>query len=337
MKKFLTLALCALMLLGTVAQAETLTGQAQGFGGVLTVEVTKDGDAITAVTVVENSETPAIAGDALEQIPQAIVDANSTEVDAVSGATVTSMAIMSAVNNALDPEAFPFMEEVKDDTLPEADAYYGLGIDSTGRIGPGSDSTETPVYSFNQVVCSAIFDADGRILDIYIDQLEVSTPNYDGEHMPHFSGFPGQGGYNWDENHDETIAGKTEDTEENYLAEIASWETKRERGDTYQMGTGTWAEQMDMFETLFIGKTVEEIDDWFALYTSDRNGRPLKAGSENEQDAAKYDALSEEDQSMLADVTTSATMSLNDSHGNILAAIHRAYENRVPLGVEISK
>jgi len=336
MRKLFVLVLCAMMAFSVCAQAETLTGSAKGFGGVLTVEVTKDGDTITGVEITAQSETAAVAGGALEAIPAAIVEANSTDVDVVTGATVTSNAIIAAVVNALDPDAVPYEEPVAA-VLADADAYFGLGIDTMGRIGPGKDATETSVYSFNAVIVSALFDADGRILDIYMDQIEIATPNYDGEGMPHFSGFPGQGGYNWDENHDGTIAGKTEDTEESFLAEVANWSTKRERGDGYHMNTGSWRTQADGFQGLFIGKTVEEIEEWFGAYTSDRNGRPLKAGSENEQDAAKYDALSDEEKAMLADVTTTATMSLNDSHGNILAAIAKAFENRVPLHVELAK
>ena len=59
-----------------------LTGESSGFGGPITVEVTMDGDDITSVTIVSNSETPSIAGDALEQIPAAIVEADTA--DAVS-------------------------------------------------------------------------------------------------------------------------------------------------------------------------------------------------------------------------------------------------------------
>ena len=219
MRKLLVLGLCLLLAFGAVAQAETLTGAADGFGGKLTVEVEMDGDTITAVTVTENSETASIADPALEAIPAAIVEANSTDVDAHSGATVTSEAIKAAVNNAVDPEQCPYEDAAAAPAEPvEADAYFGLGVDNMGRIGPGKDATETQVYSFNQVIASVIFDAEGRILDAHLDQIEVATPNYDGEGMPHFSGFPGQGGYNWDENHDETISGKTEDTEDNYMA-----------------------------------------------------------------------------------------------------------------------
>ncbi|NMB01573.1 MAG: FMN-binding protein [Firmicutes bacterium] len=77
------------------------TGSAEGFGGSLTVEVTVASGSITKVEVTKQSETPYIAGDALEQIPSAIVASQSWNVDIVSGATVTSKAIMAAVESAL--------------------------------------------------------------------------------------------------------------------------------------------------------------------------------------------------------------------------------------------
>ena len=314
-----------------------LTGTANGFGGPITVSVTMDGDKITAVEIVSNSETPEIAGAALEQIPAAIVAANSPDVDIVSGATYTSNGIINAVKNALagggssepEPEATP---EPTQEAQVAAEAYQGFGLSNTVRMGPGSDDTGTPVYSINQVFANVVFDGEGKILAIYVDQLEYATPNYDGAEMPHFSGWPGQGGYNNDSNHDAVVDGTTPDTEEQFTEEVAGWATKRDRGETYVMGTGTWSEQMDAFQQLFVGKTVDEVEEWFAKYCSDANGRPLKESSSGEGDAEKYAALTDEEKAMLADVTSSATMSLNDSHGDILSAIRKAYENRVPLG-----
>lgn len=72
-----------------------------GMGGKLTVEVTVDENAITAVSVTDHAETAGIADPALEQIPAAIQKTNSTEVDGVAGATITSDAIKEAVANAL--------------------------------------------------------------------------------------------------------------------------------------------------------------------------------------------------------------------------------------------
>ena len=314
-----------------------LTGTANGFGGPITVSVTMDGDKITAVEIVSNSETPEIAGAALEQIPAAIVAANSPDVDIVSGATYTSNGIINAVKNALagggssepEPEATPRPTQ---EAQVAAEAYQGFGLSNTVRMGPGSDDTGTPVYSINQVFANVVFDGEGKILAIYVDQLEYATPNYDGAEMPHFSGWPGQGGYNNDSNHDAVVDGTTPDTEEQFTEEVAGWATKRDRGETYVMGTGTWSEQMDAFQQLFVGKTVDEVEEWFAKYCSDANGRPLKESSSGEGDAEKYAALTDEEKAMLADVTSSATMSLNDSHGDILSAIRKAYENRVPLG-----
>lgn len=76
-------------------------GTAEGFGGPLKVEVTVEKGSITKVVVLENDETPFIAKDALVKIPEAIVAAQSWEVDILSGATVTSKAIMAAVEAAL--------------------------------------------------------------------------------------------------------------------------------------------------------------------------------------------------------------------------------------------
>ena len=326
MKKLLPFFLCLLMLLSGCARANTLTGSAQGYGGKLTVAVTMNGDTIESVEVMENNETQSVAGEALTRIPADIVAANSADVDAVSGATITSNAIMRAVKNAIGAEAGPEAQE-----LVQTGLSMGFGIASSGRIGPGKDSDGVQVYSVNEVFVCALFDKDGRVVDLTVDQLEFATPNYDGAGMPHFSGYPGQGGYNYDEAHTGTISGKTPDTEDFFLSEINDWKTKRLRGDAYQMGTGTWASQMDAFQRLFIGKTVGEIEDWFSKYCSDVNGRPLKAESADEKDAAKYNALSDADKTMLADVTSSATMSLNDSHGNIIGAIKSAYDNRRPV------
>ena len=51
--------------------------------------------------VLSHSETLGISDPAIEQIPAAIVEAQSTDVDGVAGATVTSDAIKNAVKDAL--------------------------------------------------------------------------------------------------------------------------------------------------------------------------------------------------------------------------------------------
>lgn len=83
--------------------------------------------------------------------------------------------------------------------------------------------------------------------------------------------------------------------------------------------------------------SVEEVEAWFAKYTSDRNGRPLNPATTNEQDLAKLATLTDAEKAMLADVVTGATMSLNDSHGNIIGAIRKSFENRVTIDLTVEQ
>ena len=107
-RKLLSVVLALAMLLSIAGMAlaqtadGTYEGVAQGMGGDVKVSVTVSGGVITDVTVLSQNETVGISDPALKSIPAAIVEANSTEVDAAAGATVTSEAIKTAVQNALD-------------------------------------------------------------------------------------------------------------------------------------------------------------------------------------------------------------------------------------------
>ena len=80
----------------------TYEAEGKGIGGKVPVTVTVEGGKVASVTVGENSETQGIGSKAVEQLPEAIVAANGTAgVDGVSGATITSKAIFSAVEDAM--------------------------------------------------------------------------------------------------------------------------------------------------------------------------------------------------------------------------------------------
>ena len=93
----------------TVAAAYTdgdYTAEGKGIGGKVPVTVTVKDGKIAEVTVGDNSETQGIGSKAVEQLPAKIVEANGLEgVDAVSGATVTSKAIFTAVEDCLKQAA----------------------------------------------------------------------------------------------------------------------------------------------------------------------------------------------------------------------------------------
>lgn len=89
----------------------TWKGQGQGRNGAVVVEMTVKSGHIADVKVVKHSETAGISDAALARIPGEIVQAQSTGVDAVTGATMTSNGIKGAVANAIraaggDPAQF---------------------------------------------------------------------------------------------------------------------------------------------------------------------------------------------------------------------------------------
>jgi peptidoglycan hydrolase-like protein with peptidoglycan-binding domain len=216
-------------------------------------------------------------------------------------------------------------------TLNTTKLYQGLGNTLAFRNGPGKDSEGVPVYSFTLVEANATFDADGRIVNAYIDSYEVSTPNYDGKSMPHFSGWPGTEGYNVTDHETEKVTGKSTNTLESATAEVQGWKSKRERGDEYGMSaTNDWHKQMDFYQKFFVGKTIAELEDWFSKNTT-AAGRPIKANTTNQQDLDKLAKLSDSEKAALADVVSGATMSLRDPHGDFIGALKNAYKNRVEM------
>ena len=70
-------------------------------GGDVKVKVTMDGDKIAKIDVLSHNETSGISDPAFEQIPAAIIEAQSADVDVVAGATKTSEALIAAVKDAL--------------------------------------------------------------------------------------------------------------------------------------------------------------------------------------------------------------------------------------------
>ena len=80
----------------------TYHGSGTGFrGGTTTVTVVVSGGKITTVKVDSNEDSPSFFNSAYTTVSSEIISSQSTEVDAVSGATYSSRGIMAAVANAL--------------------------------------------------------------------------------------------------------------------------------------------------------------------------------------------------------------------------------------------
>lgn len=78
------------------------TGIGKGKNGDINVTVTVKGGKISEVKLNSQQETKGISDPAIEKLPKAIVGANGTAVEVISGATLTSQGIIDAVNKALE-------------------------------------------------------------------------------------------------------------------------------------------------------------------------------------------------------------------------------------------
>ncbi|MEG0569864.1 MAG: FAD-binding protein [Erysipelotrichales bacterium] len=108
MKKIIKSCLCLGLVSSCLVGCSTKSGNIsitkteKGFGGDVVVTTTfKDGK-IVSIDAKGDKETPEYGGKAIEQLPKLMVDANSADVDGVTGATVTSSALKKAVADAIN-------------------------------------------------------------------------------------------------------------------------------------------------------------------------------------------------------------------------------------------
>ncbi len=88
------------------AAAKTESVTVKGYGGDVVVKVTATKEKIEKVEIEGKDETPALGGEAIKELSKKIVDGNTLKVDAHSGATVTSEAVVKAVEEAITKMGF---------------------------------------------------------------------------------------------------------------------------------------------------------------------------------------------------------------------------------------
>ena len=143
---------------GTEAAAEgvsgTFEGTSPGMQGPITVSVEVENGKITAIDFVENSETPYVAVVANERVPQQIIEHQSLSVDAVTGATITSNAIMRAVGNAVENSGLDVnaLKENKVTATPKEDQIWDTDVLVMGGGGAGFTAAITAAQQGANVI-----------------------------------------------------------------------------------------------------------------------------------------------------------------------------------------
>jgi len=104
MKKLITTTIimfCLMMTVTGCAKEVTKTATAEGYGGIVEVTVTVKGKNIVSVVATGENETTGIGSPALTKIPETIVEHQTINIDVISGATITSTAVLAAAKEAL--------------------------------------------------------------------------------------------------------------------------------------------------------------------------------------------------------------------------------------------
>ncbi len=110
-KLFYSLLVLTLVLAGCSTTNETeqtaqftageYSGSAQGYAGEVQVTITVNESSIEDVVITGEKETPEYGGEAMTSLATTIVENNGVEVEVVSGATATSNAVLSALEQAM--------------------------------------------------------------------------------------------------------------------------------------------------------------------------------------------------------------------------------------------
>lgn len=122
------------------SNAVTSTASAQGMNGPVEVEVIATPEKIYSVKVLSHTETEGIGSVAVAELPEKIFKNQSYEIDAVSGATLTSKAIHDAVKAALENggiDSAPFSVAVHEVKEKRPDETIDTDIVIVGGGGAG--------------------------------------------------------------------------------------------------------------------------------------------------------------------------------------------------------
>ena len=139
----------------------TYTATRRGSRSDITVQVTVDDSSIKEVKVTEADDSPYVSDAAIEKVPQQIVEAQSLNVDGVTGATITSHAITSAVGDALEQagaDLSAFQKTVSSEKTAEEDKNTDVLVVGGGTsglvaaLGAKTDDTLTAENDLNVMV-----------------------------------------------------------------------------------------------------------------------------------------------------------------------------------------
>lgn len=181
-RKILVLSICLVLALSISAEAETYQATVNAHNAPITVEVTMNGSTIEKVEVIRDFETIGIGKVAIPRMTSRIAEAQSLAVDMVSGATVTSYAIISGVDKALKDAGIDTspLKAKKDKAAPE-DKTYTTDVAIVGGGGAGLAAAISATENGANVIVIEKLDILGGSTNISEGALNAVDPERQGK------------------------------------------------------------------------------------------------------------------------------------------------------------
>ena len=134
-------------------KAGTYTAEVTGHNAPYTVSVTFSDNAITGINTAANQESLGVGADALKALQQQVLDNQTINIDAVTGATLSSMSLQEGLKECAEQAgALEALEEAEAPAKPEVKATYDTDVCVVGGGGSGLASAIAAVQAGANVI-----------------------------------------------------------------------------------------------------------------------------------------------------------------------------------------
>ncbi|MFW6279286.1 MAG: FMN-binding protein, partial [Bacillota bacterium] len=158
--------------------AETYTGSAEGMNDDIEVEVTIEDDEITALEVISHDDTEDIAEPAFEELSEAVVNEQSTSVDTVSGATISSEAYLKAIERALEGTGINIADGAEEETEEEEAEEEEAEEETAGDEDTSEEETDSDSGATEEESAAETYTGSAEGMN---DDIEVEVTIEDDE------------------------------------------------------------------------------------------------------------------------------------------------------------
>ena len=115
-------------------QASAATGTGVGKDGDIKVQVTFDANKIQSIKVLSQNENPVLAEKVFTDLKDNVVKTNSTDLDAISGATFSSKGFLAAVKGAAKKAGVTLTKDGQKSLKKAASSWVPAALGSRPRL-----------------------------------------------------------------------------------------------------------------------------------------------------------------------------------------------------------